>query len=95
MRIDGVIWLRDVEDKLAVKHHVDTEEVEDVLAGGAQFRLVEKGRRKGENVYLGLGRTRAGRYLAVLFIYKKTREALILSARDMAQRERKYYDKHE
>jgi len=42
-------------------------------------------------VYLALGRTDAGRYLAVLFIYKQTREALIMSARDMAHKERKQY----
>ena len=46
---------------------------------------MEKGSRKGEDVYLALGQNDAGRYLTVLFIYKKPREALILSARDMAQ----------
>ena len=43
--------------------------------------------------YIVLGQTNAGRYLAVLFIYKKTREALVLSARDMASKERKQYGK--
>jgi uncharacterized DUF497 family protein len=33
------------------------------------------------------------RGMAVLFIYTKTREALILSARDMAAKERKQYGK--
>ena len=58
-----------------------------------KIRFVEKGLRTGENVYLALGQTDAGRYLAVLFIYKKTHEALILSARDMAPRERRLYGK--
>ena len=31
MKIDGLIWLRDIVDKLAWKHQVDTEEVEEVL----------------------------------------------------------------
>lgn len=57
----------------------------------SRFRFVEKGDRKGENVYMALGRSEAGRYLAVLFIYKTTKEALILSARDMAKKERKMY----
>ncbi len=48
MKIDGLIWLRDIVDKLAWKHQVDPEEVE---------------------------------------------EALILSARDMANKERKQYGK--
>jgi uncharacterized protein len=93
MRIRGIVWLRDIVDKLAVKHHVEPHEVEEVLGGTTQFRFVEKGKRKGEDVYLALGQSDAGRYLAVLFIHKKTMEALILSARDMAARERKRYGK--
>ena len=91
MRIEGVIWLRDIVDKLAFKHHVQTDEVEEVLNGKPKFRFVEKGERRGEDVYLALGQTDAGRYLSVLFIYKKTKEALILSARDMARKERRRY----
>ena len=52
---------------------------------------MEKGEREGENVYMALGQTEAGRYLTVLFIHKKRKEALILSARDMAGKERKMY----
>jgi uncharacterized DUF497 family protein len=91
MRIEGIIWLRDVADKLVSKHHVETYEVEQVLNGKPKIRFVEKGDRESENVYLALGQTDAGRYLAVLFIYKQTREALILSARDMATKERRQY----
>ncbi len=86
-----MIWLRDIVDKLAFKHHVETDEVEEVLNGKPKFRFVEKGERRGEDVYLALGQTNAGRYLSVLFIYEKTREALILSARDMARKERRRY----
>jgi uncharacterized DUF497 family protein len=91
MNIEGTIWLTNIIDKLAVKHHVETYEVEEVLEYKPRFRFVEKGRRKGENVYMALGQTEAGRYLTVLFIYKTTKEALILSARDMAKKERKMY----
>ncbi len=93
MKIEGIIWLRDIVDKLALKHHVGTQEVEEALSDKPKFRLVEKGEREGEGVYLALGRTSAGRYLTVLFIYKKTKEILILSARDMARKERRQYDK--
>jgi hypothetical protein len=93
MKINGIIWLRDVVDKLAFKHKVETREVEEALNGKPKFRFVEKGERKGENVYLALGQTDAGRYLSTLFIYKKTKEALILSARDMVKRERIQYGK--
>ena len=93
MEIETVIWLRSVVDKLAGKHQVDTLEVEEVLSNHPKIRFVEKGTRRGENVYLALGQTDAGRYLAILFIYKKAKEALILSARDMAARERRQYGK--
>jgi len=78
-------------DKLASKHHVEPYEVEEVFRNKPKFRFVARGKRKGEDVYMALGQTNAGRYLTVLFIYKKTREALILSARDMAKKERRLY----
>jgi uncharacterized DUF497 family protein len=93
MLIQGVIWLRDIEDKLISKHNVQAYEVEEALAGKPKYRYVEKGEQEGEDVYMALGQTQAGRYLAVLFIYKKTKEALILSARDMAKKERRQYAK--
>lgn len=93
MRIEGIVWLRDVVDKLISKHQVETYEVEEVLNGKPKIRFVEKGEREGEDVYLALGQTASGRYLAVLFIYKQTKEALILSARDMAAKERRRYGK--
>lgn len=91
MNIEGTIWLENVVDKLAAKHGVETFEVEEVLAARPKFRFVEKGERKGEDVYLALGQTESGRYLIVYFIHKKSNEALILSARDMADKERKWY----
>ena len=93
MRITGVIWLRNVVDKLAGKHHVEPYEVEQVLSNRPKIRFVERGERKGEDVYMALGQTDAGRYLAILFIYKRTHEALILSARKMAPKERRQYAK--
>ena len=91
MKIDGLIWLRDIVDKLAWKHQVAPAEVEEALNNQPKIRFVEKGERKGEDVYMALGQTDAGRYLAILFIHKETKEALIISARDMADKERKQY----
>jgi len=91
MKIESVVWLKDIIDKLASKHSVETYEVEEVFSNRPKFRFVEKGKRTGEDVYLALGQTDEGRYLAVLFIFKQTREALVLSARDMANKERKQY----
>ncbi len=91
MNIEGIIWLNHIVDKLSFKHQVETYEVEELLDGKPKIRFVEKGERKGEDVYMALGQTEGGRYLTVLFIYKQTKEALVLSARDMVSRERKMY----
>lgn len=93
MRIVDIIWLPQVIDKLAWKHQVLPEEVDEVLFSNPKFRKVQKGHIPGEDVYAALGRTEGGRYLAVFFVYKQTREALILSARDMDRKERRQYDR--
>ena len=92
MRIEGFIWLEDIVDKLAWKHQVTTDEVEEVFANKPHFRYIAKGRkRRDENLYAAYGRTEAGRYLTVFFIHKPGRLALIVSARDMDNKERKRY----
>lgn len=93
MKITGLIWYDEIIEKLERKHGVKQHEVLEVLEKRPQFRFVEKGYRKGENVYAVLGRTRAGRYLIVFFVYKKDKHALILSARGMTPSERKKYEK--
>ncbi|HMQ51045.1 MAG TPA: hypothetical protein PKE64_18630 [Anaerolineae bacterium] len=57
MRIEGIIWLREIVDKLAVKHQVETYEVEQVFDNRPKFRFVEKGERANEDVYLALGQS--------------------------------------
>ncbi len=93
MRLRGVIWLGGVVDKIAVKHGIETSEVEELLDNKPKIRFVEKGERKGEDVYLAEGQTNAGRYSFALFIFKASGQALILSARDMTSREKKRYGK--
>lgn len=93
MRIDSLIWLPQTVDKLAWKHGVSPEEVEEVLFSKPVFRKIQKGHIPGEDLYASLGRTRAGRYLAVFFIYKLSHDALIISARDMDGKERKLYER--
>lgn len=93
MQIVDVIWLPEIIDKLAWKHHVEPEEVDQVLFSQPLFRKVQKGHIPGEDVYIALNQTDSGRYLVVFFVYKTTREALILSARDMDRKERKLYER--
>lgn len=38
------------------------------------------------------GKTQAGRYLFIVFVYKSPMRGLIISARDMTIKERRYYN---
>ena len=91
MYIDGFFWLRDILEKLEVKHHVSQDEVEEVFFNKPRFFFVEQGNTPNEDVYSTSGQTDAGRYLIVFFVRKPNHIALILSARDMDQKERKRY----
>lgn len=91
MDISGFLWLEDIVKKLADKHNVQTQEVEEVFVNIPYFRFAEKGHPEGENVYSALGKTNAGRYVVVFFVYKAGRLALVLSARDMTSAERRVY----
>ena len=93
MKIEGFIWREDVIDKLYWKHSVTLDEVEEVFEGKSKFLRIEKGKVDGENLYNALGQTASGRYLSVFFIYKQSHEALIVTAREMNRKERRYYGK--
>lgn len=68
MVIDWILWIPEYEDKIAVKHGVDRDEVAEVLYGQPGVRRVGKGRVSGEDLYMGLGQTYGGRYLTIFFI---------------------------
>jgi len=99
MEIEDFLWNEEVVDKLAVKHGVETWEVEEVFDNGPHIRFRQRGRRAGEDLYAALGQTDAGRYLIVFFIHKPAQagrplsQAFIVSARDMADKERKQYER--
>jgi len=93
MQINGIIWLQKIIDKLAKKHHITQDEVEQVFVNNPQYRFLEQGKIDGENVYSAYGRTDNGRYITVIFIRKLGNDALIISARDMDRKERKQYGK--
>lgn len=93
MRITGVIWLRDVLEKLAYKHQVGQQEVEEALRNRPRVRHIARGDVAGEDLYSALSQTDDGRYLIIFFIYKPNGEALVISARDMSSKERRSYGK--
>jgi len=93
MYISDIIWLPHIIDKLAWKHNILPEEVDQVLFSNPRLRKVQKGHIPGENVYAAYGQTDSGRYVVVFFVYKSTREALIVSSREMEREERRLYER--
>jgi len=92
MQISRVIWLRDIVEKLEWKHQVSPDEVEEIFDTRPRLRRIARGRVKGEDVYGAFGQTATGRYLAVFFIDKLDQAALVITARDMDDKERKQYE---
>ena len=93
MEVQEVIWLDVFAEKIWRKHHVRTEEVEDVLYGQPRIRRVARGDVAGEDVYSAVGQTLGGRYLIVFFVLKTGARALVISARDIKPKERRQYVK--
>ena len=88
MNFTTVIWLRDIIEKVERKHHLTTEEVEQIFSNRPRIRFIEKGRVEGEDLYAAMGQTDEGRYVIVYFIRKLKDEALVISAREMDSTER-------
>ena len=92
MQIDYIVCPETIEEKLAKKHHVTMREVRQALLNNPRIRFAEKGYTEGEDVYAAFGQTFGGRYLSVFFIFKPSdNRAIIISGRDMSQKERKAY----
>lgn len=80
-------WRDDVAIKIAAKHNVRTREVEEAFANSPSVR-----RGRGGTHYL-FGRTDAGRYLFVVFVYEGHGCARPVTARDMTWPERRLYER--
>ena len=93
MIINGIIWMEKFARKILFKHNVHKYEVEEIFVDSTKYHKAAKGKILNEDVYCVLGKTKSGRYLMVYFIYKKTQEALIISARQMTKRNKKHYGK--
>lgn len=93
MKITECLWIDKFVDKIIRKHHVYPEEVEEVFSRNPLIRRLEKGSVKGEDLFIAFGVTIPGRYLAVLFVRKMDKRALVISDREMSKGERKRYGK--
>lgn len=91
LNISHIVWLEDIFDKLRWKHNVEETEVIEVLENSPSFVLKESGHVPGEDVFAAFGKTNQGRPLSVFFVYTRDERAVIVSARDMTEKEvRKY-----
>lgn len=93
MNINRVIILRTFAEKIERKHQVTPDEIREVVDNLPHFRRLEKGHVAGEDLYGAYGRTYAGRPLSVFFVYRRTHDALVISARNMDEKERRRYAK--
>ncbi|RRR78597.1 MAG: BrnT family toxin [Candidatus Viridilinea halotolerans] len=92
MEIAVIICPATIEEKLAIKHRVTVREARQVLLSAPRIRFAETGYTEGEDVYVAFGQTFGGRYLSVFFVYKRSQAtAIIISARDMSEKERRAY----
>jgi uncharacterized DUF497 family protein len=71
VKVEGLVWLEPIVEKLWRKHRVEPFEVEQLFANTPCFRFIEKGHRQGENLYAAMGQTDAGRYMIAFFVLKK------------------------
>jgi uncharacterized DUF497 family protein len=81
-------------EKLEQKHGVSVFEVEEVMDENPHIRRAARGRVKDEDLYAAYGQTSDGRYLIIFYIRKISGALLPISARDMDEAERKYYERH-
>jgi uncharacterized DUF497 family protein len=91
LRLYDVIWNEKFVAKIAEKHAVTTDEVEEVLFSRPHVRRLERGKVKGEHLYVAYGQTLDGRHLVVFFIGKPRGAALPISTREMTGAERRYF----
>jgi hypothetical protein len=56
-----MIWLDTIVEKIAWKHGVLPQEVEEIFSGKCRIFKRESGKVEGEDLYNALGSTRSGR----------------------------------
>jgi uncharacterized DUF497 family protein len=91
MEIVDIMLRNDVLDKLIWKHNISEHELRQVFNNDPKIRFIERGKVSGEHLYVASGKSDAGRFLLIFFIMKKNKGALIVTARDMTEKERRRY----
>jgi uncharacterized DUF497 family protein len=87
LRVEELIWLPPVVEKIKRKHQVTPAEVEEVF-----FEDAPTFRKSGGVVY-AFGQTHAGRYLFIVFEHLAHGRARVITARQMDNKEKRHYKK--
>ena len=93
MRISEIEWTEGDVAHLA-RHAVRPDEVEEVLAGSPVWRRGRKHPETGRKSLYVLGKTEGGRYLFVVLSPRGRGRARCVTAMDMDEKARRYYDRH-
>lgn len=85
-----LIWTQAVVDKIWHKHHVTPEEVEEALCDDKPIC-----HKVTSSSYCVYGQAVSGRYLFIVLARKgRGSRYKVLTARDMQDKEKRYYEKH-
>ena len=92
MKIESIRISREVAQKIRRKHHIMRQEVKEIFFNPYEKPIIRRSPR-GRARYAALGRTEAGRYLAVIFVRRKESGINVITARDMDNSERRLYQR--
>jgi len=91
-RITRLLWDREILEKVKKKHRLTPKEVEEACF--RLERLVLRGpKRRRKKRYLIYSQTEAGRYLLIVLEPLGKGKARVITARDLTDRERRFYQK--
>jgi uncharacterized DUF497 family protein len=92
VRIGELFWNDNNVDHLAERHHVNVEEVEEIVYGIDDERTTFRIKREGD-FYVIFGETGHGRLLKLVGEFLEDRHFRVFAARDMDDREKRAYRK--
>lgn len=84
MEIERLVWNQKTREKIAKKHHLSRQEVEEVFARDYHIRCFGK-------LYHAYGQSAVGRYLFVVSLPLGRGRAQVVTAREMTRKERRLY----
>lgn len=87
MNIHAFDWDEKIENHIA-EHGISTSEVEETVLFCKPFY-----QRTREGKYIAYAVTEDGRYLFIVFVLKDSTRIRVISARDMTEKEKRYYKK--